>query len=153
MKKYKKTLLLIINVILVSLFFISCSNEIVSPVKPPPPEMEKIGRVVLINDGKMIASIEKEQVNGIVLAELAKESESIELLFYNDKKELMGYNPENYKLVLNGDSEYATFAKHSDWEFCVFGKKQGNSTFQLIIENGVGVEYSSPEIPLEVKVN
>ena len=151
MKKYKKTLLLLMNTVLVSLFFTGCSEEIVSP--PPtllPPTME-ISSLELNSDGKMIALIEKEQVYGIVLTELAKESAEFEVLFYNEKGELMEYDPQDYTLVLHGDSDYATFTKHTDWEFCILGKKQGNSTFQLMLENGTGAEYSSPEITLVVK--
>ena len=151
MKKYKRTLLLLITVVLVLLIFVGCSSDQI--ISPPAKTIEKIGSVVLLNDGKFVASIENKKVNGIVFAELAKESAEFEALFYNENGELMEYDPQEYKLAWNVDFKYAAIERHSQMEFCIFGKKQGNTSFKLFLETNRGIAYSSPGIPLEVTKN
>ncbi|MBC8185604.1 hypothetical protein H8E88_31340 [candidate division KSB1 bacterium] len=68
----------------------------------------------------------------------------------------MSFDEKYYNLNLKHDeSEIASFEQRDElkkWQFHIYGKKSGNTTFELRVKNIWDfLEYSSPPIPLKVQ--
>jgi len=154
MKRFKNLLLVTVCVFVALVMFAGCSNEgSLLPVTPVDPNLtiKKVAGVTLFRNGHIVAIIDEKGVQGIVTAQMNENSDIFEVEFFDENGEIIDGDAQSYKLAWNNDTEYATFELHNDWEFCIYGKKPGETTFELLLENGTGVEYESPQIPLELE--
>ena len=151
MKKYKNLLFVAVCSLAVLVMFAGCSDYgSGSPVEPPV-SITKVAGLTLFRNGHVVAIIDETGVQGTVTAQMNKNSDIFEVEFFDENGEIINGDAQPYKLAWNNDTEYATFEQHGEWKFCIYGKKQGETTFYLLLENGTDVEYNSPQIPLEVK--
>ncbi|UCE05536.1 MAG: hypothetical protein JSW07_18305 [bacterium] len=154
MKGYKNLLLISVCALAALIMFAGCSDY-GSGVPLAPEEqtitIKKVAGLTLFRNGHVVAIIDQAGVQGNVTAQMNKNSDIFEVEFFDENGEVLNGDAKQYKLAWNNDTEYATFELHSDWEFFIYGKKTGQTTFQLQLKNGGSVDYSSPAIPLEVK--
>lgn len=154
MKKHKNLLLFTVCTLGVLVLFAGCSeNGSVIPLEPvePPLTLKKVAGLTLFRNGHIAAIVDQTGVQGTVNAQMNENSDIFEVEFFDENGEIINGDAQPYKLAWNNDTEYVTFEQHDEWEFCIYGKKSGETTFELLLENGAGVEYNSPPIPLEVK--
>lgn len=154
MKRYKNLLLVTLCAFAALVMFAGCSNDGSGfPVTPEEPTIviKKVAGLVLFCNGHVVALVDSANVTGIVTAKMNHNSDVFEVEFIDEKGDVINGDAQQYKLAWKNDTEYATFEQHSEWKFYIYGKKQGETTFELLLENGTGVEYNSPQIPLELK--
>ena len=154
MKRYKNSLLVAVCALAALVMFAGCSDYGSGvPLAPEEPTItiKKVAGLTLFCNGHVVAIIDQTDVQGIVTAQMKENSDIFEVEFFDENGEVINGDAQQYKLAWNNDTEYATFKLHTDWEFCIYGKKAGKTTFQLQLKNGGSVDYSSPAIPLEVK--
>ncbi len=134
--------------------FSGCSSE-ESGTSPTKESEQDIGVLVLFQNGKPIAAVDNDRVSGTVTVQMDQNPVVYEVEFYDKNGELINNDPPKYELAWNyEDPELATFEQHEalkEWEFHIHGKKPGDTTFQLFLENRNSVYYSSPSIPLNVR--
>ncbi len=109
-----------------------------------------IAGLELLQNGKLIVLVNEETTYGTVNAQMAQNQDVYEVEFYNANGESIG-NASHNALAWRIDEEYATLEQHEKWAFCIYGKKPGNTTFKLLVENESSADYSSPSIPLSVR--
>jgi hypothetical protein len=154
MKRYKNLLLVVLCAFVALVIFAGCGNEGSGfPVAPEEPTItiKKVTGLVLFCNGNVVAVVESDNVTGTVAAKMDQNSDIFEVEFLDEKGDIINSDPQQHGLAWKNDKQYATFEQHTDWEFCIYGKKNGETTFKLLLENGAGVDYSSPAIPLEIK--
>ena len=153
MKNLRNYLLIAFCVLVGLIIFAGCDSKgSISPIIIDPPiSIKKVDGLMLFHNGNVIATVNKETVNGIVPAQMNENSDIYEVEFLDENGEIINEHSQQYRLAWDYDKQYATFEEHTDWEFCIYGKKSGETTFQLQLKNGGSVDYSSPAIPLEVK--
>ena len=116
---------------------------------------EDLQKLKITQDGKTVALVREATVEGIVTVLIDRDSEVFEVEFVDKNGEQLNFDKKNYNLTWkHPDSEIASFEQSDElkeWQFHVYGKKSGNTTFELRVKNSWGfLEYSSPPIPLEV---
>ncbi len=155
MKGYKNLLLVTVCAFVALVMFAGCSEDGAGvPFAPEEPTItiKKVAGLTLFRNGHVVAIIDQTGVQGTVTAQMNENSDIFEVEFFDENGEVINNGDvQQYKLAWKNDTEYATFAPYTDWEFCIYGKKTGKTTFQLQLKNGGNVDYSSPAIPLEVK--
>jgi len=154
MKKYKNLLFVTVCSLAVLVMFAGCSDYGSGvPLAPEESTMtiKKVAGLTLFRNGHIIAIINETGIQGTVTAQMNENSDIFEVEFFDENGEVINGDTQPYKLAWNNDTEYATFEQHGEWKFCIYGEKQGETTFELLLENGKGVEYNSPQIPLEIK--
>ena len=155
MKRFKNLLLVTVCTFVALVMFAGCSdNGSGVPLAPEEPTIaiKKVAGLTLFRNGHVVAIIDQAGVQGNVTAQMNENSDIFEVEFFDENGEVINNGDvQQYKLAWKNDTEYATFAPHTDWEFCIYGKKPGETTFELLLKNGTGVEYNSPQISLELK--
>jgi hypothetical protein len=154
MKRYKNLLLISVCALAALVMFAGCSEDGAGvPYAPEEPTIviKKVAGLTLFRNGHVVAIIDQAGVQGNVTAQMNENSDIFEVEFFDENGEVINGDAQQHKLAWKNDTEYATFKLHTDWEFCIYGKKTGKTTFQLQLKNGGSVEYSSPTIPLEIK--
>ena len=156
MKTLKNLVSFSICAIAALVIFAGCSSEEDgAPFAPTNESEQDIGGLVLLHNGKPIIAVDNENVYCTVDAQMNQNSDVYEVEFYYENGELINNESQKYKLAWTyEDSEFATFEQPEDlneWEFHIHGKKPGDTTFQLLLENEKSVDYSSPSIPLKVR--
>ncbi len=154
MKRYKNLLLVSVLALGALVMFVGCSDN-GSGVPLAPEEqliaIKKVAGLTLFRNGHVVAIIDQKGVQGTVTAKMNENSDIFEVEFFDENGEILNGEVEQYNLSWVQDTEYATFEQYSEWKFCIYGKRAGETTFELLLENGAGVEYESPQIPLELK--
>jgi len=152
MKILKSLLPVSICVIAAMVIFVGCSSgNGDSPIAPTNESINNIATMELLHNGKLVVLIDNEKVNGAITAQMAQNSDVYEVEFYNEMGELINNDPQKYKLAWRNDTSFATFEQLSEWGFFIYGNKQGDTAFQILIENGNNEVYSSPSILLKVR--
>jgi hypothetical protein len=154
MKRFKSLLPVMVCAFAALVMFAGCSdNGSGIPLAPEEPTItiKKVAGLTLFRNGHVVAIIDQTGVQGMVTAQMKENSDIFEVEFFDENGEILNGDAQQYKLEWKNDTEYATFELHTDWEFYIHGKKPGETTFQLQLENGGSMDYSSPAIPLEVK--
>lgn len=154
MKRYKSSLLVAVCALAALVMFTGCSDYGSGvPLAPEEPTIaiKKVAGLTLFRNGHVVAIIDQAGVQGNVTAQMNENSDIFEVEFFDENGEVLNGDAKQYKLAWKNDADYAIFKLHTDWEFCIYGKKTGKTTFQLQLKNGGSVDYSSPAIPLEVK--
>lgn len=154
MKRTKNALFVSFCLLVALVIFNGCSENVGTPYEPEKAAaitLHKVTGLDLYCNGQLAAIIDSAGVIGGVCAKMNKNSDIFEVEFFDENGEIINGEAQPYKLAWNNDTEYATFEQHSEWKFCIYGNKPGETTFELLLENGTGVEYNSPQIPLEVK--
>ena len=154
MKRFKNLLLVTVCTFVALVMFAGCSdNGSGVPLAPEEPTIaiKKVAGLTLFRNGHVVAIIDQTGIQGNVTAQMNENSDIFEVEFFDENGEVINGDTQQHKLAWKNDTEYATFKLHTDWEFCIYGKKTGKTTFQLQLKNGGSVEYSSPTIPLEIK--
>ena len=154
MKRFKNFLLVSLCTLAVLALFAGCSLDGSMPVTPEEGStttIKKVDGLTLFRNGEVVAIMDQETIQGIVTAQLNKNSDVFEVEFFDENGEIINGDSQKYKLAWRNDPEYVSFEQHSDWKFCIYGKKPGNTYFELILENGGSADYFSPAIPLKVQ--
>jgi len=152
MKTLKNLLSVSICAIAAWVIFVGCSSGNGDTLTAPTNEsIKNITTMELLQNGKLVVLIDNEKVNGAITAQMDQNSDVYEVEFYNEMGELINNAPQKYKLAWRNDAGFATFEQHSEWGFFIYGNKQGDTAFQILIENGKNEVYSSPSILLKVR--
>jgi hypothetical protein len=154
MKRFKNLLFVTLCAFVALVMFAGCSEDGAGvPYAPEQPtiSIKKVAGMTLFRNGHVVAIIDQTGVQGTVTAQLNKNSDIFEVEFFDENGEILNGEVEQYNLSWVQDTEYATFEQYSEWKFCIYGKRAGETNFELLLENGAGVEYESPQIPLELK--
>ena len=159
MKKFNSFLIVSVCTLMVFALFAGCSSDGSMPFAPkeePTITIKKVTGLVLFCNREIVALVDNANVNGIVTLQSDQDSDVFEVEFIDENGEIINNDPQEYKLAWSyEDSQIAILDQHTDdlneWQFHIHGKTPGYTTFQLQLENGGSVDYSSPAIPLEVK--
>ena len=119
-------------------------------------ENEDVQGLKITQNGKTVALSREATVEGIVSVLTDQDSGVFEVEFVDKNGVKLSFDEKYYNLTWKqDDTEIASFEQRDElkkWQFYIYGKKSGNTTFELRIKNVWGfLEYSSPPIPLEVQ--
>jgi hypothetical protein len=154
MKRYKNSLLIAVCALVALVMFAGCSDYgSGGPVAPTPPiiTVPKVAGLSLFRNGHVVAIIDETGVQGNVTAQMNENSDIFEVEFFDENGEILNGELQYHNLSWIQDTEYATFEQFSKWKFGIYGKRAGETAFEVLLENGAGVEYQSPDILLELK--
>lgn len=131
-----------------------CSDDgslvVIAPSEPAILAKPVAGLLLFCN-GEVAATVDSNTVTGIICAKKDQYSSFFEVEFLDEIGNIINDDFQQHKLAWDCDSQCAKFESAADWKFCIFGKKCGNTTFQLMLKIGEMVDYCSPEIPLQIQ--
>ena len=152
MKTLKNMLLVMLCAFVALAMFAGCSNDgVPSPLKPEPIINKEVAGMTLYRNGGVVAVMDKSGIQGTVTAQINENSDIFEVEFFDKNGEIVNGELQYHNLSWIQDTEYATFEQFSKWKFGIYGKRAGETAFEVLLENGAGVEYQSPDILLELK--
>ena len=154
MKRIKNAFFVSFCLLVALVIFNGCSENVGMPYQPekePAITLQKVAGLELYCNGRLVAIIDSASVTGIVTAKMNENSDIFEVEFFDESGDVIEVDPQLYRLAWQNDPAYATFEKHQEWTFCIYGQKTGVSTFELELETGSAVEFKSPQIPLKVQ--
>ena len=152
MKTFKNMLLVTLCAFVALAMFAGCSKDgVPSPLKPDPITTREVAGMTLYRNGGVVAVMDKSGIQGTVTAQINENSDIFEVEFFDENGEILNGELQYHNLSWIQDTEFATFEQFSKWKFGIYGKRAGETAFEVLLENGAGVEYQSPDILLELK--